>query len=61
MKELLNKTEKELKALLSEKREAVRVFKFGLAGSKTRNLKEGKNLKKEIAQIMTILNAKKSE
>lgn len=61
MKELLNKTEKELKALLSEKKEAVRVFKFGLAGSKTRNLKEGKNLKKEIAQIMTILNAKKSE
>ncbi|MEI6528315.1 MAG: 50S ribosomal protein L29 [bacterium] len=61
MKELLKKTEKELKALLAEKKEAVRVFRFGLAGSKTRNLKEGKNLKKEIAQIMTILNTKKAE
>jgi ribosomal protein L29 len=59
MKELLKKTEKELKQLLAEKKVALRVFRFALSGSKTRNLKEGQNLKKEIAQIMTLLNKTK--
>ncbi len=58
MKELINKTENELKHLLKEKQEALRVFRFAMAGSKTKNLKEGQNLKKEIAQIMTVLNNK---
>jgi ribosomal protein L29 len=56
MKDLINKTEKELKQLLSEKKEALRVFRFAMSGSKTKNLKEGLNLRKEIAQIMTLLN-----
>ena len=56
MKELINKTEKELKGLLTEKKEALRLFRFAMAGSKTKNLKEGAHLKKEIAQIMTLLN-----
>jgi len=29
-----------------------------MSGSKTKNLKEGQNLKKEIARIMTVLNKK---
>jgi len=56
MKDLIKKTEKELKVLLTEKREALRVFRFAMSGGKTKNLKEGAKLKKEIAQIMTILN-----
>jgi ribosomal protein L29 len=56
MKELIKKTEAELKNLLKEKREALRTFRFAMSGSKTKNLKEGKNIKKEIAQIMTLLN-----
>jgi ribosomal protein L29 len=56
MKELIKKTESELKALLKEKREALRVFRFAMSGGKVKNLKEGQNLKKEIAQIMTIIN-----
>ena len=56
MKELINKTEKELKVLLTEKKEALRVFRFAMSGGKVKNLKEGQNLKKEIAQIMTLLN-----
>jgi|FrelakmetLWP11LW_1041352.scaffolds.fasta_scaffold163191_2 ribosomal protein L29 len=59
MKELIKKTEKELKQLLTEKKDALRVFNFALSGSKTKNLKEGKNIKKEIAQIMTVLNNSK--
>ena len=53
---MLNFTEKtvpELENLLAEKREALRKFRFGIAGSKNRNVKEGKNLRKEIAQILT--------
>lgn len=56
MEDLKNKKENELKQMLKEKREALRVFKFAMSGSKTKNLKEGKNLKKDIARIMTVLN-----
>jgi ribosomal protein L29 len=56
MKELINKTEKELKAVLAEKKEALRAFRFAMSGGKIKNLKEGTKLKKEIAQIMTVLN-----
>ena len=56
MKELSKKTEKELKVLLTEKKEALRVFRFAMSGGKVKNLKEGSKLKKEIAQIMTLLN-----
>ena len=44
-----------IKALL-EKREALRKLKFGATGSKSRNVKEYKSMKKEIARIMTGLN-----
>ncbi len=56
MNEFKNKTENELKQLLKDKQEALRVFRFAMSGSQTKNLKEGQNLKKEIAQIMTVLN-----
>ena len=53
---MLNLTEKtvpELEHLLAEKREAFRKFRFEIAGSKSRNVKEGKNTRKEIARILT--------
>ncbi len=56
MKEFINKTEKELRALLLQKKEGLRTFRFAVAGSKTRNVKEGHALKKDIARIETILN-----
>lgn len=56
MNEFKNKTENELKNLLKEKREALRTFCFAMSGGKIKNLKEGQNLKKEIARIMTVLN-----
>jgi ribosomal protein L29 len=58
MKDLIKKSTAELKTLLSQKREALRVFRFGVAGSNTRNVKEGSVLKKDIARILTILNKK---
>ncbi len=41
---------------LVEKREALRKFRFGEAGSKTKNVKEGKHIRKEIARILTVIN-----
>ncbi len=58
-KELKNKSPKELSSLLSEKGLAVRAFRFAVAGSNVRNVKEGKALKKDIARIKTLLNAPK--
>lgn len=55
MKEFANKTEKDLTELLAEKRKALHDFRFGIAGSKVRNVKEGKDLKKEVARILTAL------
>lgn len=59
VKDLKNKTEKELYSELSLKRQSLKDFRFGLSGSKTRNIKEGKGLKKDIARILTVLNNKK--
>ncbi len=52
----IGKAKDELVKALYEKREALRAFRFGEAGSKTRNVKEGSALRKEIARIMTELN-----
>ncbi|MFZ2621177.1 MAG: 50S ribosomal protein L29 [Minisyncoccia bacterium] len=59
MKNLIKKTPKELGALLTEKSLALRTFRFSVAGSNTRNVKEGNALKKDIARIKTLLNQKK--
>jgi ribosomal protein L29 len=56
MKELAKKTDKELKDILAEKREFVRSFRFGMAGSATRDTKAGKNAKHDIARVMTELS-----
>ena len=60
MKEIANKTQADLSRLLSEKREALRAFRFGGAGAKTKNVREGRAIRKEIARILTSLNAKKA-
>ncbi len=56
MKDFIKKTPKELMTLLKEKQTALRAFRFSVAGSNTRNVKEGSVLKKDIARIMTLLN-----
>lgn len=48
----------ELKAMIAEKRESLRVFRFGAAGSRARNVREGRTLRKEIAQALTELRSR---
>jgi ribosomal protein L29 len=59
MKDLLKKNTVELKALIFEKKLALRNFRFSVAGSNVRNVKDGNILRKDIARIFTLLNKKK--
>lgn len=59
MADLNTKTVETLQSELAEKREALRMFRFGGAGSRSRNVREGRTLRKEIARILTAINAKK--
>ncbi|MEN9524393.1 MAG: hypothetical protein RL536_462 [Candidatus Parcubacteria bacterium] len=60
MKEITAKNPSDLARIIAEKREALRIFRFGSTGSKTKNVKEGMAIRKDIARILTALNAKKS-
>ena len=48
----------QLLAQLSQKREALRQFRFDLASGKAKNAAEIRQNKKDIARILTILNQK---
>ena len=55
---LKDMTEVELKKKLAILQESVRVIRFKAEGSKSKNVKESANLKKDIARIFTALNNK---
>lgn len=61
MKDLNTKSTKELVKMLTEKKGDLQGFRFGNAGSKSRNVKEGRTIKKDIARIMTALSATTKE
>lgn len=56
MKDLNNKSIKDLAKMLTEKKEALQGFRFGNAGSKSRNVKEGRVIRKDIARILTAVS-----
>lgn len=56
---LTKETPDSLKKMLGDKREALRVFRFEGAGSRRRNVREGRALRRDIARILTALNARK--
>jgi ribosomal protein L29 len=55
------KSVKELHTMIAEKKAALRTFRFSVAGSNTRNVKEGNHLKKDIARLLTLVNQKVKE
>jgi len=59
-KEFQNKNDTELQKLLEEKRKSLRLFRFSVAGSKIKNIKEGMNLRKAIARILTETNSRRT-
>ncbi len=56
MKDLQKKSVADLEKTLKEKREELRSFRFASAGSRTRNVREGRNTRRDIAHILTELN-----
>lgn len=60
MKDIKNQSEKDLMKIVADKRKALQSFRFGSSGSKTRNVKEGKGLRREIARALTELNSRKA-
>jgi len=48
----------EIKKTLADKREGLRVFRFEGAGSRSRNVRGGRTLRREIAQMLTELRAR---
>jgi ribosomal protein L29 len=55
-KDIAHKTEADLAKMVADKQAALRAFRFGNAGAKSKNVKEGRTLRKEIAQILTAMN-----
>ncbi len=58
LKDLRGKGVEAFEKALSEKRNVFRAFTFGVAGSKAKNNREGTALRKDIAQILTLLGEK---
>ncbi len=44
---------------IAKMRESLRTFRFGSAGSRSRNTREGRGLRKDIARLLTEVNARK--
>jgi ribosomal protein L29 len=59
IKDIRNKSAGELDKELSDKGIALSNLKFGTANSKTKNVKATKNLRREIAQILTVMKESK--
>jgi len=53
--DLKQKSKSELEAMLLDSREKMRLFRFDLAAGKVKNVREIRNLRKSIAQILTML------
>lgn len=60
MKDIKKKSDTDIAKEIRERKESLRQFRFDLSGSKTRNVKLGMTLRKEIAQLMTEANSRKA-
>ena len=57
--EIRQKSKKDLERILQENREKLRQLRFNLASGKVKNVREIRQIKKDIARILTILCQKK--
>ncbi len=60
LKDLHQKTEHELNGLLAEKREKLRELNFDIHLKQSKNVRDVRKLKRDIARILTILKVKLS-
>ena len=55
MADIKNRSIEDIQKEVADKRAALQKFRFGGAGSRTRNVREGRNLRKNIARLLTEL------
>ncbi len=55
MQTLKKKSDSDLEKDLATTKKSIREFRFGVAGSKVKNIKEARNLRRHAAQILTEL------
>ena len=55
-KELKDKKPAELKKLIEERNASLREFRFGLSGGKVKNVKSSRNMRRDVARALTIIN-----
>jgi large subunit ribosomal protein L29 len=55
IREFLRMSKGELERVLAEKRERLRQLRFDLAAGKVKNVREIREIKKDIARILTLL------
>lgn len=58
MADIKNKSAESLTTELGKLRESLRTSRFGGAGSRNRNVREGRTTRKEVARILTELRAR---
>ncbi len=58
-KEVKEASSDALKKMLGEKREALKNFRFGVSGSKVKDVKSARTMKRDVARILTKLNESK--
>lgn len=58
MADIKKQSVEDLHKEIADKREALRSFRFAGTGSRTRNVREGRTLRKDIARILTELRAR---
>lgn len=59
MSDIKKTSDKDLAQTLKEKQAKLKDFRFGVAGSKVRNVREGRALRRDIARILTESNSRK--
>lgn len=55
IKELKQKTDKELKEILIHLKDALRELRFNLAGGKVKNINEIHHTRRDIARVLTLI------
>lgn len=59
VKELLKKSDKDLRNLLCDEREKVRELRFKISGGQYKDVKEMGRRKKDIARVLTVINGRR--
>ena len=59
MADIKNKSVEDMQKEVRDLREAIRVTRFGAEGSRSRNVREARTTRREIARLLTEINSRK--